>query len=225
MRVALAIAALIAAPLAAQAQDDAPAPSAPSAPPPTAGLPGMPNTTGTQPSGAPGDTAPAPAPTGEQTAPVPTVPTDPAYGDHRDTRNFPAPRGKDVVIVSYPERSKKNLVVMGGLAAGGLIASAIGLYFHLDANSAVDEVSTNKFTGEPWTPARQDTYDRAHSSAVTAGVFYGIGGGLLLATAVMYIVTEPKPETMVIHPHSDPKPTALVAPTRGGAMVGGAWRF
>jgi hypothetical protein len=56
-------------------------------------------------------------------------------------------------------------------------------------------------------------------------VFYGIGGGLLLATAITYIATEPGPETIVIEPHVSRKPTALVAPTRGGAIVGGAWRF
>ena len=90
---------------------------------------------------------------------------------------------------------------------------------------SADEVSGHSFTGEPWTANKQDAVDRAHSSSITAGVLYGIGGGLLLATAVAYIVTEPEPETMVIHPHSDPKPTALVAPVKGGAVVGGAWRF
>ncbi|HEX5059004.1 MAG TPA: hypothetical protein VFV99_06570 [Kofleriaceae bacterium] len=221
MRVALAIAALIAAPLTAAA--DEPAPSAPSAPPPTAGLPGMPTPTPTPAptGGAPGDTpsttAPAPAPA---PAPAGDAP-DPAY----DTRNFPAPKGADVVIVSYGERSRKNVLMLGGIAAAGVVFGAVGLYFHLDSRSASNEVSSNKPTGEPWTPERADTYDRVHSSSVAAGVFYGIGGALLLTSAVMYIVTEPKEEKTVIHPHYDPKPTALVAPTRGGAMIGGAWRF
>ena len=56
---------------------------------------------------------------------------------------------------------------------------------------------------------------------LVAGVFYGIGGALLLTSAIAYIATEPKAETTVIHPHA----AALVAPTNGGAIVGGAWRF
>ena len=35
-----------------------------------------------------------------------------------------------------------------------------------------------------------------------AGVLYGVGGALLIATAITYIVTEPEAETTVIHPHS-----------------------
>lgn len=221
MRVALAIAALIAAPLTAAA--DEPAPGAPSAPPPTAGLPGVPTPSSTT----TGSTGDAPASTTPAPAPAPDSKPDPAYGDrpNYDVKNFPAPKGADVVIVSYPERSKKNLLTLGVLAAGGVILGGVGLYFHLDSRSASDDVSTHKFTGEPWTPERADTFDRAHSSSVAAGVFYGIGGALLLTSAVVYIVTEPKAETTVIHPHYDPKPTALVAPTRGGAVVGGAWRF
>jgi len=184
----------------------------------------MPTPTPAPSGGAPGDTpsTPAPAP-----APAPADKTDPAYGDrpNYETRNFPAPKGDDVVIVSYGERSKQNVLMLGGIAVGGVIFGAVGLYFHLDSRSASDDISSHKFTGEPWTPDRADTYDRVHSSSVTAGVFYGIGGALLLTSAVMYIVTEPKEEKTVIHPHYDPKPTALVAPTRGGAMVGGAWRF
>jgi hypothetical protein len=214
MRLALAIAALVSAvPITAAADD----------PPPTA-VPGIPG---------PGVNVPAPAPTppaepAPTNAPGETAPkVDPAYGDYNnpDVRDFPAPKGKDVIIVAYPERTKTNMIVLGGLAAGGVVAGALGLYFHLDSRSAADEVSGHSFTGEIWTPDKQDALERAHSSSVAAGVFYGIGGGLLLATAIAYIVTEPEAETMVIHPHSDPKPTALIAPTRGGAVVGGAWRF
>ncbi|HEY5923989.1 MAG TPA: hypothetical protein VIV11_20055 [Kofleriaceae bacterium] len=208
MRVALAIAAMVAVPITAAAQQPpAPVPAPTSAPAPAP--------------------APAPEPAGEPQPEAPQPNVDPAYGERpsQDVRDFPAPRGKDVIIVSYPERSKKNVYVLGGLAVGGVLAGALGLYFHLDSRSAIDEVGANKFTGETWSPAHQDTYDRARSSSIAAGVLYGLGGGLLLASAIAYIATEPKPETMVIHPHASPKPTALVAPTAGGAVVGGMWRF
>jgi hypothetical protein len=216
MRFALAIAAMVLAlgtPITAAAEE--PAPTA---------VPGIPG---------PGVNVPQPAPTptpapAETSAPGDTAPkADPAYGDynHPATGELPPARGKDVVIIAYPERSKTNMFMLGGLAAGGLLMGAVGLYFHLDARSASDEVAANSFTGEPWSPERQEVYDRAHSSSTAAGVFYGIGGALLLASAITFIVTEPKPETMVIQPHRDPKPTALVAPIKGGAIVGGAWRF
>jgi hypothetical protein len=187
-------------------------------------VPGIPGPGVNVPRGdAPPPAEPAPAPSPPPDAP----PADPAYGDYNnpDVRDFPAPKGKDVVILAYPERTKTNMFLLGGMAAGGVLLGAIGLYYHLDARSAADDVGAHKFTGEPWTTERQDAYDRAHSSSVTAGVFYGIGGALLLATAITYIVTEPEAETMVIHPHTDPKPSAVVAPIKGGALVGGAWRF
>jgi hypothetical protein len=147
---------------------------------------------------------------------------DPAYGERPDpgVRNFPAPRGKDVVIVSYPERSRNNIYALSGLAIGGAVAGMLGVYFHLDARSAENDVAANKFTGVTWSADRQETYERAHSSGVTAGVLYGIGGGLLLATAIAFIATEPKAENIIIHPHS-----AIVAPTPGGAVVGTGWSF
>jgi hypothetical protein len=202
MKVAL-IAALVAVPITAAAEEPAPASppvqQPPATPPPAGGPPG------------PAPQSPAEAPPG-----------DPAYGERPDpeVKNFPAPRGKDVVIVSYPERSKRNIYLLSGMAVGGAVVGMLGVYFHMDARSANDDVAASKFTGTAWTAERQETYDRAYGSGVTAGVLYGVGGGLLLATAIAYIVTEPKAENIIIHPH-----TATIAPTRGGAVVGTGWSF
>ena len=200
MRVVLAIAALVAVPITAAADEPAP--------PPVQALPATPPPAGTA----------APA---EEKPPAPAPPADPAYGEapEWDVKNFPAPRGKDYVIVSYPERSKKNVTVLVGMAAGGVVLGGLGVYFHLDSRDASDEVGAQKFTGATWTAERQNTYERAHSSAVAAGVLYGVGGGLLLATAIAFIATEPKAENIVIHPHT------AVVPTRGGAFVGTGWSF
>jgi hypothetical protein len=138
---------------------------------------------------------------------------------------FAAPAGKDITIKSYPDRSPTNIWSLSIAAGLGVVVSGVGAYYHLDSRDQSDKINAHRFTGESWTPERAAIYDEAHSSAVKAGVFYGIGGALVLGAAIAYIVTEPKMETTVIHPHVDSKPTALLAPTRGGALVGGAWSF
>ena len=211
MRLVLALAATVAVPVAALAQG-----------------PAQP-----LPAGPPGELPPQPEqPEAEQPKAEPKV--DPAYGERPDgtlpepadgTKNFPAPRGKDIVIIGHADRSKSNITLLAVMGGSGLLVAAIGAYFHFDARDATNAVEASTFTGEPWTPARQDDFERAERSSTLAGVFYGIGGGLLLATAITYIATEPKSEKIIIHPHTTPKASALVAPTRGGAMVGGMWRF
>ncbi len=227
MRVALAIAAMIAVPISAAADEPPAPPPTPTSTSTTSGPTFAPGGVPLPPSTAPGNT-PAPAastvpPPGTAT-PGDTPGADPAYRGtpDPDVRTYRAPRSKDVVIVAYPERSKSNLIMLGALGGGGVVLGAVGLYFHLDSRSASSDVASHKPTGQPWTADKQDTYDRAHRSSVIAGVFYGVGGALVLATAVAYIITEPKAETMTIHPHTA---SALVAPTRGGAIVGGTWSF
>jgi len=133
--------------------------------------------------------------------------------------------GRDIYIKSYPDRSKTNVLGLSIGAGAAVVLGGIGLYFHLHSRELSNDVSASHFTGEPWTADRQQAYDDANSAALTAGVLYGIGGAILLGTAIAYIATEPKMETIVIHPHTNGKPTALVAPTRGGALVGGTWSF
>src|SRR5690606_19208041 len=107
------------------------------------------------------------------------------------------------------------------------VFGAVGLYFHLDARSAKTDVEAKpQCTTGPmglecapvrtWSPAYADTYDRAVRSSTIAGVAYGVGGALLLTTAILYIVTEPDLETRTIHPHVNRKPpVAIVAPSPG----------
>jgi len=171
------------------------------------------------------DEPPPPAP--GPTAPAPPPPT---YGPAADPADgggnyFAAPKGKDIVVESRDDRPTSNLVLLGALGGGVAVLGGIGVYFNLDSKSAADKVSAHKFTGQAWTSEQQADYDRSKSSAVLTGVFYGIGGALLLGTIITFIVTEPKAETIIIHPHAASKPTALVAPTDGGALVGGRWSF
>jgi hypothetical protein len=170
--------------------------------------------------------APEPVPAASEPAPEqpPSPPGDPAYGERpeRDLADggggyFAAPKGKDIVIKQYPDRSRKNVIALWSTAGAGVVLGGVGFAFHLDYRSKADELSSNRFTGQPWTPERQATYDDAHRSSVIAGVFYGVGGATLLAATIAFIVTEPKAETIIIHPHVDPK--------TGSTTLGAGWRF
>ena len=134
---------------------------------------------------------------------------------------FRAPTGKDIVITTEGERTTQNIAALAGVAGAGVVVGALGLYFHLDSRDAANAVSTKTPKPVTWTPADQLVYDRAHDSAVKAGVFYGIGGALVIGAIIGLIVTEPKSETTVIHPHGNP----TVTPTAGGALLGGTWTF
>jgi hypothetical protein len=180
------------------------------------------------PAGPPGGTPPAPE--GGQSTPAPEPKADPAYGEQPDPADggagyFAPPKGHEYTIKSYPDRSRANVMGLSLTAGAGAVVGAVGVYFHLDSRDKSDALSAHKLTGLPWTPERQAQYDAAHRSAVTAGVLYGIGGALVLGAAIAFMVTEPKMETITITPHTNPKPTALIAPTPGGALVGGMWSF
>ena len=131
---------------------------------------------------------------------------------------------RDIVITVPGDRSTQNIAMVAGIAAAGALLGGIGVYYNLDSKSAAENVSPKHPTNTPWTAADQADYDRAHSSGIKAGVFYGLGGAVLIGAIVTLIVTAPASETTVIHPHyAGVQP--LVAPTANGAMVGGAWRF
>lgn len=124
---------------------------------------------------------------------------------------------KDIVVTSTPERSAKNVAILASLAGAAAVFGGLGVYYNLDSKSAADDVSAHQPMSVPWTPDRQATYDRAHDSAVKAEIFYSVGGALLISAAVALIITQPKAETTVIHPH--------VAVGPGGAVLGGSWSF
>ena len=155
---------------------------------------------------------PAPAPA-EAPPPVPVHDPDSA-ADYR-----PQPMPKDIVIKVNRDRDTNNMLLIGGIAAAGALLGAVGVYYNLDSRDAAEAISPKMPTSQPWTSAQQADYDRAHSSGVKAGVFYGLGGAALLASAVLFIVTAPGEDRTVIHPHY------AIAPTQGGAFVARAWSF
>ena len=156
-------------------------------------------------------------PDGSGSATLPAGPTQ-AQGAPGDTAALRTSLNhKDIIVTTPGERSAKNIAILASVAGAGVLLGGIGLYYNLDSKSASDDVSAHRPVEIPWTPARQATYDRAHDSAVKAEVFYGLGGALLLGAVVGLIVTVPKSETTVIHPH------LAVGPD--GASIGGSWSW
>jgi len=151
-----------------------------------------------------------PVPPSEAATPAPAPPpVDREVAQH--------PQGKDIVIHTEGERSQNNLIALGSVAGAGVLFGAVGLYYNLDSRSASGDLTQLASAHVPWTPQLQAKYDQAHDSSIKAGVFYGIGGAVILGAIVGAIVTAPKDETTVIHPH--------VTATAGGAVVGGTWSF
>jgi hypothetical protein len=127
---------------------------------------------------------------------------------------------RDITIEVPGERTRNNKLIIGGIAAGGVLVGALGLYFHLDSRDAANEVSADRFNGKSWSQKQIDLVARADRSKTRAEVSYVIGGGLLLGAVIAYIVTSPKSETSVIHT----SPVGVV-PTGDGGMVTGMWSF
>ncbi len=160
-----------------------------------------------------------PAPPPEGGPPGNTVPTMRPQPDASGDYARPSPPPKDVVITVPGERSRNNIILMASIAGAGAVLGGIGLYYNLDARSASNDVTAVEQAHVPWTTALQAKYDQAHDSSVKAGVFYGLGGAVVIGAIVGLIITEPKSETTVIHPH------AMIAPTAGGGIVAGTWSF
>lgn len=138
----------------------------------------------------------------------------------------PAVRADDeprpITIIAPGERTTNNKLILGGIAGAGVLAGAVGLYFHLDARSTGDEVATDVFTGTAWSAAKQDLVDDANRSRTAAIAFYGVGSAFLIGAVVYWIATDPPDETIVIRPRAA---RATIAPTPGGAVIGGTWSF
>ncbi|CAN5176717.1 hypothetical protein BH11MYX1_BH11MYX1_04290 [soil metagenome] len=160
---------------------------------------------------------PAPLPATEPSVTPPgATPAQPA-----DMAAYLPPPKRAIVITIDRDREGKNIALLASIAGAGAILAGVGVYYNLDSKDAADAVSPTMATGAAWTAARQADYDRAHDSGVKAGIFYALGGAALITATVMFIVTAPGSETTVIHPHYTP----TVAPTQGGAVLGGAWSF
>lgn len=124
----------------------------------------------------------------------------------------------DPITVDIPgERSRTNKLVLGSLVATAAVVGAIGLKFNLDSRDAADQVSTQRPTGQVWSPALQAVVDDADAARRNATIAYTIGSLALTAAIAGYLITDPKSQKVIL------RPTANVSPT--GALVGGVLRW
>lgn len=142
-------------------------------------------------------------------------------------------------------RSRRARIVIASLAGGAVLMTGVGVLFTLDSKSKSDDVSTKpgQNNGQVYSEALDDTRRAALRSRDWAIASYAVGGGLLVGALVAYILTDPGRETIRVNGASSPVPAGggggarppspgpsaaahlLLAPTRGGAFVGGAWSF
>jgi hypothetical protein len=165
--------------------------------------------------------APPPADLAEPPLMVePPLTVDPPPRSREDASPIPR-RSKDITIEVPGERSRDNKLLVGGLAAGGVLVSALAVYWHLDSRDASNEVSADEPTGKAWTDEQLGLVDRADRSRTRAIVAYSLGGAILIGTIVTYIITAPKSETTVIHTG------VAVGPVEhgNGGMVTKLWSF
>ena len=132
-----------------------------------------------------------------------------------------APRGREIQVEVPGERSQNNKILCASIGAAGVIASALGLYWHLDSRDASNEVNADVFTGEAWTDEKNALVDRAERSKTRATIAYSFGGALLIGAIATFIFTSPKSETTIIRTGG-----VTVTPTDdGGGMVSRMWSF
>lgn len=165
---------------------------------------------------------PAPPPPPAEPPLVEEPPLDVAPPPRNEDAASPIPRrARDITIEVPGERSRDNKLLVGGLAAGGLLVTALGLYWHLDSRDASNEVAADEPTGKAWTDEQIGLVDRADRSRTRAIVAYSLGGAILIGTIVTYIVTAPKSETTTIHTG------VAVAPAEhgSGGTISKMWSF
>ena len=133
-----------------------------------------------------------------------------------------AKRPTTVTYHQGKDRPARTRWLIGGLAGGAALSLAAGAYFNLDAHDAATSVSAHTLTGKVWSPDLQADYDRIHSSNVKAIVGYSMSGAFVIAAIVVLLKTDPGEEDIELDPS---RPTAMVAPTPGGAIVGASWGF
>jgi hypothetical protein len=171
---------------------------------------------------------------GQEAPTPPTQPTQPTESsDKAKVETPPAPkethegqylktpiRPREIVVDIPGMRTPQTKLMLYSLAAAGVVAGGIGLYFHLDSRSAANAVSRSIFEGETWTQDRQDRLEEGQRSKSRAALSYTLGGLFVTGTIVALILSEPKSERTVIRPRH-----AGIAPTPGGAVVGAGWSF
>jgi hypothetical protein len=125
------------------------------------------------------------------------------------------------------ERNSRQKVLIASLFGGSILLGGVGLLFHIDSRNKSDDVSTDagRHTGRIYTEELEDIRRSAIHSRNFAIASYALSGGLLVGTFIAYLLTDPGQETVRVRPEPARRARLMLAPTEGGALVGGAWRF
>ena len=123
-----------------------------------------------------------------------------------------------VTVVHGRSRTTRQRLLLAGLVLGAAATGGLGLYFNLQSRDAASSLSeTHGRLVGTWTPALQDTYDRAKTDGDLAIAGYALAGALFAGSMVAVYFTDPGRASTQLAPTA-----ALV---KGGAVVGGSVHF
>lgn len=124
------------------------------------------------------------------------------------------------------ERTGTQKIWLVSLAGGAVLAGGLGLYYNLESRDIADEVGTEAGAGPAlvYTPEIDERRRTGERYAMRARVLYGLGGALVIATAVYFVWTSPD-DRVIAYGSDDDRPDVTIAPVRGGAVIGAGWSF
>jgi len=115
----------------------------------------------------------------------------------------------------YIDRGATKRHVGLALVGGGLVAIAVGVWFHRDL-AYFERQSRGCTPAHPCTVEQVNHWDDRGTAASTAAIaFYGVGGAALIGGSALYVLGRLARE----------EPPVAIAPTRGGALVTAGFAF
>lgn len=127
------------------------------------------------------------------------------------------------------ERNTRQRILIASLFGSSVLFAGVGVLFHIDSKNKSDDVSTDagRHSGRVYTEELDDARRAGVRSRNLAIAGYAVSGGFLIGTLVAYVLTDPGQETVQVGTEAATGSgrTLVVAPTDGGALIGGYWSF
>jgi hypothetical protein len=131
------------------------------------------------------------------------------------------------------ERTRTQRIVVVSLLGGAAVFAGIGALFSLDYRDKADSIeATGSHTGRIYTAEIDAKRDDALMARDLSIASFGLGGGLLVAAAVYYVITDPGTQAVRYGPNGEIVPVSSVSrdateivPVAGGVVVGRRWSF
>lgn len=118
-------------------------------------------------------------------------------------------------------RTRNQKALIYGLAGGAAVFALTGVYFHYDSKRIADDLSADSPQNQRWSPELADKYDRGQLDGKLAIASYIVSAGLIAATIVVVLKTDPGTEVEPLGPGR----TAGIGLVPGGAVVGARWSW